>query len=98
MGAVGQKWGGGNVGTWGGPWSHGYHYCPVFYVNTGLGLRGMMEERAVSGGGRPWCSSRFWALVSALSGRPKETLSTLLEQVYKQRKGTCLLTLRFMTK
>lgn len=43
--------GGGAVGEWrvhggcgGGPRSHGYHDCPGFYVNTGLGQQGLIEE------------------------------------------------------
>lgn len=49
--ALGWRWkvagqcggGGGCVGTWGGPWAHGYHYCPGFYVNIGLGQQGLIE-------------------------------------------------------
>lgn len=35
---------GGSAGPWGGPWAHGYHDCPGFYVNTGLGQQGLIEE------------------------------------------------------
>lgn len=47
MGQLGREW---CVGTWGGPRSHGYHYCPEFYVNTGLGQQGLIEERSGGGG------------------------------------------------
>lgn len=33
---------------------HGYHYCPAFYVNTGLGQRGLIEARGGGGGGGVW--------------------------------------------
>lgn len=47
MGQLGREW---CVGTWGGPRSHGYHYCPELYVNTGLGQQGLIEERSGGGG------------------------------------------------
>lgn len=46
------------VGPWGGPWSHGYHYCPAIYVNTGLGQPGLIEERSGGGGGGVWQRGR----------------------------------------
>lgn len=55
---MGQLGRGGCLGIWGGPWSHGYHYCPGFYVNTGLGQQGLIKERAAAaaaaGGGWVW--------------------------------------------
>lgn len=41
---MGQLGSGGWAGTWGGPWAHGYHDCPGFYVNTGLGQPGLIGE------------------------------------------------------
>lgn len=41
---MGQLGSGGCAGTWGGPCAHGYHDCPGFYVNTGLGQQGLIEE------------------------------------------------------
>lgn len=55
---MGQLERGGCVGTRGGPWSHGYHYCPGFYVNTGLGQQGLIEERGGGGGGGVWHRGR----------------------------------------
>lgn len=66
-------------GPWGGPWSHGYHYCPAFYVNTGLGQRRLIEERGGGGCGGIWHRGRkagclrFGSLVSPLGGSPSET-------------------------
>lgn len=42
--ALGKRWK--VAGQWGGggcPRAHGYHYCPGFYVNTGLGRQGLIE-------------------------------------------------------
>lgn len=53
----------------------------MFYVNTGLEQRGLIEERGGgggAGGGGVWhrpgkqvaCASEFWSLVSPLGGSP----------------------------
>lgn len=51
---MGQLGRGGCLGIWGGPWSHGYHYCPGFYVNTGLGQQGLIKARAAAAAGGGW--------------------------------------------
>lgn len=62
-GGGGQLERGGCVGQWCGPWSHGYNYCPALNVNTGLGQRGLIQERGGWGGGR----LRLWILVSGFT-------------------------------
>lgn len=55
MGVDGERWA---CRESGGPWSHGYHYYSAFYVNTGLGQRGLIVKRGGGRGGGVWHMGR----------------------------------------